>query len=274
MLLAQITDLHIKRPGLLAYKKVDTTAYLRACVAKLNALQPRPDAVIITGDLADFGAAEEYRSLRDTLSALTMPYYLAIGNHDSRDALRAAFPDHDYLRTQPEFVQYAVDMDELCLVVLDTQDPPRSGGRLNRGRLEWLAEELARWRGQPVMIAMHHPPFLCGIDHMDVQSLDAGDARELELIISQCPNVERLICGHVHRPVFTRFGNTVASICPSPSHQVAYDITPGGPSAFIMEPPAFHMHARIGPRWITHTVYVDDYGGRYPFYDADGKLID
>lgn len=274
MLLAQITDLHIKRPGLLAYRKVDTTAYLRACVAKLNALTPRPDAVVITGDLTDFGAAEEYQSLRDTLSALAMPYYLAVGNHDRREGLRAAFPDHAYLHTGTAFVQYAVDFDELGLLVLDTQDPPRSGGRLDAARLDWLAGQLAERRGKPVMIAMHHPPFLCGITHMDVQALDAGDALALEQLISPCDNVERLICGHVHRPIFTRFGNTTASICPSPSHQVAYDLVPDGPSAFVMEPPAFHMHARIGPRWVTHTVYVDDYGGRYPFYDAEGKLID
>lgn len=55
MLLAQISDLHIKRPGQLAYRRVDTAAALARCVAKLNALVPRPDAVLVTGDLTDFG---------------------------------------------------------------------------------------------------------------------------------------------------------------------------------------------------------------------------
>jgi 3',5'-cyclic AMP phosphodiesterase CpdA len=274
MLLAQISDLHIKRPGLLAYKKVDTTVYLRACVAKLNALQPRPDALIITGDLADFGAVPEYESLRRELSVLAIPYYLVVGNHDHRASLQQVFPDHAYLRCGPAFVQYTLDFDELALIVLDTQDPPNSGGRLCTERLSWLAGELERQRDKTVMVAMHHPPFECGIGHMDKQALDPQDAERLEALLNGYRNVERVICGHVHRSAVTRFGNTMASICPSPAHQVAYDLSPDGPSAFVMEPPAFHVHAHLGQRWVTHTVYVDDYGGRYPFYDAAGKLID
>lgn len=274
MMLAQITDLHIKRPGRLAYKKVDTTAYLKACVAKLNQMNPAPDATIITGDLADFGGPEEYQSLRRTLSALTMPYYLVVGNHDHREALRATFSDLPYLHTDTDTIQYAVDWDRFSLLVLDTQDPPHSGGRLDAARLDWLSQQLSARRNHPVMIAMHHPPFACGIDHMDVQGLDASDARALETLVAQHPQVERVICGHVHRSVFTRFAHTVASICPTPAHQVAFDLTPEGPSAFVMEPPAFHLHARIEDRWITHTVYVENYGGHHPFYDADGRLID
>src|SRR3546814_1636364 len=138
MIRAQITDLHIKRPGLLAYKLVNTTDYLKACVAKLNTLRPRPDAVVITGDLTDFGAAPEYQSLRESLAALAMPYYLAVGNHDNRAELRKAFPDHAYLRAEAngngldddndaQFVQYVVEIDALSLIVLDTTDPPPIG---------------------------------------------------------------------------------------------------------------------------------------------------
>lgn len=274
MLLAQISDLHIKRPGLLAYKKVNTTEYLRACIAKVNALLPKPDVLIITGDLADFGAAPEYQSLRRELSALTIPYYLMVGNHDHRSALREAFPDHAYLNTGSSFVHYAIDFDEISVLALDTQDLPNSGGRLCAERLSWLAEQLAQRRDKTVMIAMHHPPFDCGIEHMDKQGLAAGDSQKLEALLSSYHNVERIICGHVHRSAFTLFANTIASICPSPAHQVAYDLRENGPSAFIMEPPAFHVHAHVGKRWITHNVYVNDYGGRYPFYDEEGKLID
>ena len=60
MLLAQISDLHIKPPGQLAYGKVDTAAFLRATVASLLQQDPKPDAVVATGDLVDGGQAEEY----------------------------------------------------------------------------------------------------------------------------------------------------------------------------------------------------------------------
>lgn len=52
--------LHIKAPGELAYGKVDTAAALTRCVAALNALTPRPDLVVISGDLVDT------RALRNT----------------------------------------------------------------------------------------------------------------------------------------------------------------------------------------------------------------
>lgn len=273
MLLAQITDLHIKKPGLLAYRKVDTTVYLRACIDKLNRLAPRPDALIITGDLADFGTLEEYQALARELARLRMPFYLAVGNHDHRDTLRQAFPEHTYLGASGH-IQYALDVDALSLIVLDTQDSPNSGGRLCDQRLQWLAAQLQARCDRPVLIAMHHPPFSCGIEHMDRQGLNPDDSRRLEALLGNYQNIERLLCGHVHRNVMTRFAHTIASICPSPAHQVAFDLNSGGPSAFVMEPPAFHVHARIDARWVTHTVYVQDYGGHYPFYDAAGKLID
>ena len=59
----QLTDLHIKRPGQLAYRRVDSAAYLSRCVAHILAQPEKPDAIVLTGDLVDAGAPEEYLSL-------------------------------------------------------------------------------------------------------------------------------------------------------------------------------------------------------------------
>jgi len=72
-LLAQLSDLHIKAGGRLSYGVVDTLGALRLAVDRLNALQPRPDALVITGDLVDFGTPEEYATLREVLAELAMP---------------------------------------------------------------------------------------------------------------------------------------------------------------------------------------------------------
>jgi len=90
MMIAQITDMHIKPQGVLAYGRLDTAPYLRRAVAHLLALKPRPDVVLATGDLVDGGLPEEYRRLHDLLAPLSMPVYLIPGNHDNRDALAAA----------------------------------------------------------------------------------------------------------------------------------------------------------------------------------------
>ena len=275
MLIAQISDLHIKRPGKLAYGRVDTAAYLTRCIAHLNALDPRPDAVLVTGDLVDFGDVEEYAYSQSLLAPLAIPYYLCVGNHDGRDALREVFSDHAYLRQHPRFVQYAVDLGALRVVVADTQDPPHGGGRLCDERLGWIARTLAEGAPRPTLLAMHHPPFACGIEHMDAQRLAPVDAGKLAAIVARHPEIERVLCGHVHRAIHMRFAGTIASVCPSPAHQVALDLRANGPSRFVMEPPAFYLHRyEEGHGVATHTAYIGDFGGAYPFYDDANGLID
>lgn len=275
MLLAQISDLHIKRPGALAYRRVDTAAYLERCVARLVALEPKPEAVVVTGDLVDLGTLAEYEALKTLLAPLTMPVYLLVGNHDERGALREVFPDHAYLRAGGEFVQYAVDVGPLRLVALDSQMPQQSNGHLCAARLAWLDTQLAQAQGKPVVLALHHPPFVSGIGHMDRQRLDPASSERLAAIVSRYPNVERVICGHVHRPIFTRFAGTIASAVPAPAHQVALDLRENAPSAFRLEPPAFALH-RYAPETgvVTHHAYVDEGEGPFPFYESDGTLID
>ena len=275
MLLAQISDLHIKRPGALAYRRVDTGAALARCVTALNALEPRPDVVIMTGDLVDQGDPEQYAYLKTLLAPLKIPYYLLVGNHDDRAALRDAFSDRPELRAGGDFVQYAADIGPLRLLALDSIVPGESGGDLCEGRLAWLAGQLEDAHGKPVIVALHHPPFDCGIGHMDEIRLEPQAAQKLATLIARYPNVERVICGHVHRPMFVRFGGTIASAVPAPAHQVALDLRVDAPSAFMLEPPAFALHrydAATG--LVTHHAYVDRSEGPYPFYEPEGTLID
>ncbi|MCO4880095.1 phosphodiesterase [Paraburkholderia caribensis] len=275
MLIAQISDLHIKRPGALAYRRVDTAAYLSRCVERLNALAPAPDAIIITGDLVDQGEPEQYEHLKSLLAPLKIPYYLLVGNHDDRTALRATFIDHKELHTNSEFIQYTVDIGPLRLIALDSMVPGQSAGLLCDARLAWLEAQLQTAHDKPVIVALHHPPFVSGIGHMDALRLDPASAKKLAALIARHPNVERVICGHVHRPMFVRFAGTIASAVPAPAHQVALDLRDDAPSAFMMEPPAFALHRYDSVNGlITHHAYVDAADGPYPFYEPEGSLID
>ena len=111
---------------------------------------------------------------------------------------------------------------------------------------------------------MHHPPFATLIGHMDGMGLE--DPAALEDVIDRNPQVERVLCGHLHRPIQARFGGTIASTCPSPAHQVALDLTAEAPARFKMEPPAFQLHAwRADTGVVTHTAYIGEFPGPYPF---------
>lgn len=271
MLLCQISDLHIKPGRRPAYGIVDTAAMLERCVAAILRLPQRPDAVIATGDLVDFGTPGEYALLRELLAPLPMPLYLLPGNHDERHALREAFPEHAYLRQWEPFVQYAIDDHPVRLVALDTVIPGAGGGELCARRLEWLDRTLCARQDAPTVVALHHPPFTTGIGHMDRIGLSGADA--LAEVIAQHPQVERLIAGHLHRTITVGFAGTVAGTCPSPAHQVALDLAPDAADAFVMEPPGFQLHWWSGDALVTHNAVIGAFDGPYPFRAA-GRLID
>src|SRR5258708_34827064 len=96
VIVAQLTDTHIRPPGRLAYGLVDTAGHLEAAIALL-ANSPVPiDAVIVTGDLVDFGTDEEYAHFRHLGGPLSWPIHPIPGNHAAREAFRRAFADHPH----------------------------------------------------------------------------------------------------------------------------------------------------------------------------------
>jgi len=272
MLICQITDLHIRLPGQLCYGVVDTAKALSACLASIRALPQLPDVVVVTGDLVDFGRDEEYLHLATLLDAITVPIYLIPGNHDDRDALRRAFPSHAYLGVEGSPVNYAIDHLPLRIVGIDTTIMGESGGTVSKETLGWLDHELSRARQKPTLLMMHHPPFDTGIGHMDDIGLEG--ATRLADVISRHPQVERIICGHLHRSISTRFAGTIASTCPSPAHQVVLDLDRNAAPHFVMEPPGYQLHLFTpGQGVVTHTAAIGRFPGPYPFFDDTG-LID
>jgi 3',5'-cyclic-AMP phosphodiesterase len=271
-LLLQLSDLHIREPGKLAYGRIETAPYLKRAIDSVLRLPQRPDAVVITGDLTDFGRAAEYEHLRELLRPLPMHVYLMPGNHDDRDQMRRSFPDHVYLGDEG-FVQFSVPVGAMQLIALDTVDTGASAGLLCEKRLNWLAGELQAHAKKPIVIAMHHPPFQTLISHMDAIGLLHG-ADELEALVAQHPNVERIICGHLHRVIQVRFGGSIAATAPSPAHQVCLDLAPNAASMWSLEPPGFALHAlaTVG-RLVSHTVAIGQFDGPFPFHDG-GNLID
>ena len=271
MLIAQITDTHIRLPGRLAYRKVDTAAMLRTCVRELMVLDPRPDLIVHTGDLVDFGDDAEYAHLREILAPLAIEIIAIPGNHDARDPMRRAFPDHTHL-PRSGFLQFAVQRGPLRLVGLDTLVPGAGGGALCSDRLGWLDTTLGVEPDVPTLVLMHHPPFITGIAHMD--RIGLAGREDFAAIVARHPQIQAILCGHVHRSIHARVGGRAAMICPSPAHQVALDLTEDGPSAFRLEPPGYMLHRWQDNQLISHVAVIGNWPGPFPFFDASGQLID
>jgi 3',5'-cyclic AMP phosphodiesterase CpdA len=255
VLIAQITDRHIRRKGDLLHHMIRTGRELRRAVEVLNALAPRPAFVVATGDLVDRGKTKEYRRLRKILAELELPVYLVPGNHDDRDGLRETFPDHAYLpRKGP--LDYVVESRPVRLIALDTTRRHRKpGGEFDDERLAWLDERLLEAPAVPTLVAMHHPPFDVGIPPVDRNPFRNRD--KLEAIIAAHPQVARIICGHIHRAVDRPFGNTIASTAPSTSQQLVLDHAERG-YAVRIEQPAFTLHRWTGRNLVASVIRTNE----------------
>jgi len=274
ILIAQISDLHIKPPGVLAYGKVDTAAALTHCVAELNRLAPRPELVVISGDLVDTPLQAEYDHLKALLAPLQIPFVAVPGNNDDRALLRAALPDQPYASRRGAF-NLTRGVDDLDIICLDSSVPGAPHGTLDTATLAWLDATLAASQTRPALLFLHHPPFVTGITHMDVQNL--RNAADLAALLPRHPRARLVAAGHVHRATVTTFAGIAATICPAPNHAVALDLDAYLPPSFRVEPPAFHLHAWFPDdgfsRVVTHHVPIGDFDGPHPFFNTDGRLL-
>jgi Icc protein len=271
--IAQISDLHIKSPATLAYGRVDTAGALERCVTALNEFAPKPDLVVISGDLADTPTGEEYEHLKRLLVPLKLPFVGIPGNHDSRELMRAAFPQAYASAFGP--LNQRVEIGGLDLVLLDSSVYGKPRGELDAPTLQWLEATLISAADRPALLFLHHPPFKTGIWHMDRQNL--LNASELASVVRRHPRVQLIATGHVHRAALTMFAGIPTTICPAPNHAVDLDLDHLREPSFRVEPPAFHLHSWFPGEGfgsvVTHQVPIGDFDGPHPFFGPDGKLL-
>jgi 3',5'-cyclic-AMP phosphodiesterase len=272
--IAQISDLHIKPPGTLAYGRVDTAKALERCVEALNSFSPAPDFVVISGDLADTPVAEEYQYLKQLMAPLKIPFAGIPGNHDSRELMRAALSSGPYAFASGPLNQ-KMEVGGLDLLLLDSSVPAKPHGMLEASTLGWLEATLASSPDRPALLFLHHPPFKAGIWHMDRQNL--LNANEFESIVRRHSRVQLIATGHVHRATLTIFGGVPTTICPAPNHAVDLDLAELRQPSFTLEPPAFHLHTWFPGEGIgtvvTHQVPIGTFDGPHPFFAPDGRLL-
>jgi 3',5'-cyclic AMP phosphodiesterase CpdA len=255
MLIAQITDTHVTTPEIAVETGIDALGALRRCVEHLGALSPRPDLLLVTGDLVDRGDVESYRLFQKALAPLGLPMLAIPGNHDSREAMREAFAGHAGIGADGPFLNIAGETGGLRLIGLDTTIPGRIEGLLCDERLDWLDARLSEAPQQPALLFMHHPPFETGLTRMD--GWRCGNADGLARILVRHRQVVHVLCGHVHRAIDTTFAGIPASIGPSPSHAVGLNLDQGAELTVGIEPPLVRLLYWTGKRLISHLSPID-----------------
>lgn len=242
MTLVQLSDPHLR----LGPRDRESARALEVAVGAVLALDPPPEAVLVSGDIADTGATGEYERARELLAALPMPVHVIPGNHDDRDALRAHFDVGG-----DGFVQYAFRCGPLRVVACDSTRPGSDGGSLDGGRLDWLASTLAAEPEVPTIVALHHPPLTIGLPVLDAISVQGPDRAGLAEVLSGAPQVRRVIAGHVHRSAVGVLGGCAVVACTSSYEQAKLEIG-ARELTFVDEPPAFAVHVLLDDQMISH----------------------
>lgn len=261
----QISDPHIVPHGQLAYGRVDTAAPLAECVETINRMLPQigpVDMAIVTGDLTDFGTDEEYQRFRQIMAPLAIPYCAVPGNHDDRETMRSGFADQDWMpETGP--INWMQEFADLVLIGLDTSVTGKPHGQLDKATLNYLQQGLHTANGKPVIVGIHHPPFLTGKEKMDIQNLH--DSAMLKRLLGNYGGEVRLICGHVHRNIVALFGRVICQIAPGTSHAVTMDQRIDAPNCLTREPGGFLLHELRGGL-VSHNIPVGQFDGPWLFY--------
>lgn len=264
MLIAQLSDVHVRPRGQLYKGVADSNRMFREAIAHLHGLDHRPDLVVLTGDLVEEGRADEYSTVLEILEELTIPYLVLPGNHDDRENFRAAFPSHTYLPIRGP-LHYCIDDHPVRIVALDSCPPGSHHGHIDSSGLNWLRSTLRTDTRKPTIVLMHHPPFVSGIPYLDqYRYIEAGP---LESVLREFSNVEAVLCGHVHRPMVRRWAGTVVFTCPSTTTEIALQLRPDAQPQSYLGPPACMLHLWTPAHGlVSHTSYIGTYAGPYPFF--------
>jgi 3',5'-cyclic-AMP phosphodiesterase len=243
-LLAQLSDPHVGAD----WEGADPGRSLAAVVDAVLAVRPRPDAVLVSGDLAEHGDDAEYEACRSLLEPLGDPLHVLPGNHDRRDGLRRVFGAPG---SGDEPVSYAADLGPLRLVALDTLRPGADSGELDAGQLAWLDSELARAPATPTLLAMHHPPVAIGIPALDAIGLPPHQSAALAEVLARHPQVRRITAGHVHRVVTAELAGRSVVTMPSTYLQSRLELL-ADVAGLAHDPPGFALHVVASGEIVTH----------------------
>lgn len=264
MLIAHISDTHVSTPGLKTCGVAPMAENLLRCVESINALEPRPDLVLHSGDVTDTATGAETQNAADILSRLSMPLFVVPGNHDDRKIVSEVFGDKVCPTNDDGFADYVVEGFPLRIIALDTLDPGRPGGCLTETRMNWLKARLNEGGRGPTIIVAHHPPVKLGVPESDQDGF-AG-AEDLGEIVAAHPNIERFLCGHIHLHTTARWSGTVVTTAPSTGMQLTLDLTQKHKSKFLLSDPAYLLHHWTpGGVLVTHPIELSAPEGPFEF---------
>jgi 3',5'-cyclic AMP phosphodiesterase CpdA len=238
IVIAHVSDTHFGNDA------QDPSARTAAVMDHLLAMDPRPDVLVVSGDVADHGLPEEYAAARAWLDRWEGPLAVCPGNHDVRSTFVAGLGIGS--RT-------VVDAAGARFVLLDSLIDAVDGVRIDPGelgseQLAWLDARLAEDPRQAYVV-LHHPPTTISLELMDPIRLRDGDA--LAAVLTRHPHVVATLVGHAHTMAATTFAGRPLLIGGGVVSTVTADAE-RAPTLWYDAPASFALHLVEDGRVTTH----------------------
>jgi Icc protein len=184
MRLAQLSDTHLvaEQPGPGMYG-INTAENLAAI---LDAFPVRPDAAVITGDVAEDGAVAAYEAARTITSDFAAELHVVPGNHDDRSNMVEVFGD-----VGPRMISLS---RHWAMALVDSQWSGHGNGQIAPEGIAALDASLAHADGN-VVVCLHHPP----VSPCDDPYCTITNATEMSRVLRRHECVRVVLSGHLHR---------------------------------------------------------------------------
>ena len=217
---AHISDTHLLAEGRQLYGVVEGEANLRQALAQLQRISGTPDAIVVTGDLADLGEPDAYTRLRAIVepvaAELGAQLIWVMGNHDERGPYSQGLFDGEHTDDPQDRVY---DVNGLRVISLDSTVQGYHHGAISDEQLAWLASEVATPAPHGTILALHHPPvptpLLWAMDMLELQGQDRLAA------VLRGSDVRAILAGHLHYSSFSTFAGIPVSVASATCYTLA-----------------------------------------------------
>jgi 3',5'-cyclic-AMP phosphodiesterase len=188
MLVVQITDTHLFAEAEGEMYGCRTRDSFDAVIDAIANLSPRPDVLLLTGDISQDDSPASYLYVRSRLQDLNIPTHWLPGNHDQNLEARA-FLNQGCISGDRNFVRGGWQF-----ILLDSMVEQQPYGELSAQQLQFLDEQLVM--DLPTLIAIHHQAIPSGLTYMDNMGLK--NAAALLTRVEQASQVKVVLNGHIH----------------------------------------------------------------------------
>jgi 3',5'-cyclic AMP phosphodiesterase CpdA len=211
---AHLSDVHLLSDGIKQYGVVTPEDGLTLALERLGRLDPVPQALVFTGDLADKAQPDAYARLRELVepfaAELGAELVWVMGNHDERAPYARGLFDSEASDDDPGPQDRVHDLGGLRIIALDTTVPAYHHGELSDEQLDWLRDVLSTPAEHGTILAMHHPPI--PMPTMEPAAIiELLDQDRLAAVVAGS-DVRQILGGHYHYTSHSTFAGVPVSV--------------------------------------------------------------